>query len=302
MTAGQLLNLVDVLRIPAIIITEHRYRFTGTEALGLLLARFRTGADQYQLQAMYGRSQSAISTIVNWLVKFLDEKWKHLLDWDYEHLLSPEKLRIYGQTLYNQGAPLDTVFGWPDCTKFFTCRPFQYQRLVYNGHSRAHCLKFQAIVIPCGIIVNLFGPIEGQRHDMTLWKESGVAENLAMHAFITDDAGVQCPYQVYGDAAYGLSPHVLIPFSGSEARTPYERAWNGIMGKNHVSVENAFAIVLMLWPFLRTWWKMKIYGSPIGQYYRVGVLLTNAVNCISPNQIAQRFDCQPPSIEEYFHD
>ncbi|KIJ30532.1 hypothetical protein M422DRAFT_104188, partial [Sphaerobolus stellatus SS14] len=147
MTASQLLELVEALQIPETIKTVSCYCFTGTEAFALLCTRFRIPADQYLLSTMYGRGQSAISEVVNWLVKFLDERWKHLLDWDHENLLSHENLRMYGSAVCNQGAPLDTVFGWPNGTKFLTCRPSQHQRVVYNGHERAHCLKFQAIVI-----------------------------------------------------------------------------------------------------------------------------------------------------------
>ena len=175
---------------------------------------------------MYGRSQSAISEIVNWSVEFLDEKWKHLLDWDHQYLLSEENLRIYGQAIYDQGAPVNTVFGWPDCTKFFICRPCLHQRVAYNGHDRAHCLKFQAITLPNGIIANLYGPVEGRRHDMALWEDSGIPAKLAAHAFASDpnNPGERRPYQIYGDAAYGISLHVLIPFSGAGSQTEEELA------------------------------------------------------------------------------
>ncbi|KIJ22600.1 hypothetical protein M422DRAFT_196977, partial [Sphaerobolus stellatus SS14] len=135
--------------------------FTGTEAFALLCTLFRIPADQYLLSTMYGWRQSAISEVVNWLIKFLDERWKHLLDWDHENLLSHKNLHMYGSAVCNQGAPLDTVFGWPDRTKFLTCHPSQHQQVVYNGHERAHCLKFQAIVIPNGMITHLYGPVEG---------------------------------------------------------------------------------------------------------------------------------------------
>ena len=44
-------------------------------------------------------------------------------------------------------------------------RPEKRQRAVYNGHKRVHALKFQAVALPNGIIANLFGPVEGRRHD-----------------------------------------------------------------------------------------------------------------------------------------
>ncbi|KIJ29878.1 hypothetical protein M422DRAFT_268662 [Sphaerobolus stellatus SS14] len=31
--------------------------------------------------------------------------------------------------------------------------------MAYNGHNRIHCLKYQAVVIPNGILANLYGPL-----------------------------------------------------------------------------------------------------------------------------------------------
>ncbi|KIJ30108.1 hypothetical protein M422DRAFT_268356 [Sphaerobolus stellatus SS14] len=138
---------------------------------------------------------------------------------------------------------------------------------------------------------------------MLLWRESKVEEKLAQHAVIPDleNPRTSRPYQVYGDAAYGFGPHILSPFAGSGVRTQDELLWNSVMGKGRVSTENVFAIISNLWPFLRASWKMRIYQSPVGRFYRVGVLLANAVNCCYPNQIAQRFKCKPPTLDEYFH-
>ena len=269
-----MLELAEVLDIPSFFKTKSRFRVSDIEALGLLCARFRSAGDQFHLSLMYGRSQSAISEIVNWIVALLDNRWKHLLDWDSECLLSHENLPIYAQVVKDQGAPIDTVFGWPDCTKFFICRPSQYQQVAYNGHDRAHCLKFQAIVIPNGIIAHLYGPVEGRRHDMQLWDVSSIAEKLAEHAVVPNPhiPGRSESFQIYGDATYGLSPHILSPFCGSGVRTADELAWNNLMGKDRVSVENVFAVILNFWPFLQAYWKMKVFGSPVGRYYRVGVL------------------------------
>ena len=51
-------------------------------------------------------------------------------------------------------------------------RPGDNQHLVYNGHKRVPALKFQAVVIPSGLVANLYGPVEGQRHDAGMLEES----------------------------------------------------------------------------------------------------------------------------------
>lgn len=47
---------------------------------------------------------------------------------------------------------------------------------------------------------------------------------------------------------------------------------------------------------------MRLLSSPVGSYYRIGVLLSNAMNCLRPNQVARAFDLQPPDVADYFHD
>ena len=61
-------------------------------------------------------SQSAISEIVNWVVTFVNNSWKQLLNFDHEHLLSPTNLEQYAKAIYGQGAPLQTIWGFIDCT------------------------------------------------------------------------------------------------------------------------------------------------------------------------------------------
>ena len=41
----------------------------------------------------------------------------------------------------------------------------QLQMRLYNGHKRIHCLEFQGVSFPDGMIGDLYGPICGARHD-----------------------------------------------------------------------------------------------------------------------------------------
>ncbi|KAF8584504.1 hypothetical protein K439DRAFT_1616684 [Ramaria rubella] len=98
----------------------------GVKALALLCARCHTAGDQFNLSVRYMQSQSAISGVVNWMVLYLDEMWTHLLKWEHEGILTPERLSRYADAIYTQGAPTRMVFGWPDCTKFHICQPSQF--------------------------------------------------------------------------------------------------------------------------------------------------------------------------------
>jgi nuclease HARBI1 len=108
--------MVDVLNLPLLIKTPTGYSFDSVEVLGLTLARFQTAGDQYKLSMLYNHSQSAISEIVNWVVNWVDKSWSHLLGFDHEHLLSPQNLAKYAAAIHRAGAPLDSIWGFIDCT------------------------------------------------------------------------------------------------------------------------------------------------------------------------------------------
>ena len=306
MAAEEICDMAEALEIPAIFSTTSRYSFSAVEALALLCACFRSSGDLYQLSMIYNCSQSSITECINELVSYIDTKWSHLLDCDSEYLLHPSQLNCYASAIRNRGSPLTSIFGFIDCTIQRICRPTWWQRQAYNGHKKFHALKFQAIMLPNGIIGHLFGPMEGRRNDAYLLSESGILRKFAAFAFQEDmplNAPVeQCTFQVFGDPAYGLGPHIISPFSGARERTEEELEWNAQMSAVRIEVEHGFGIVSNLWPFLNAGWKMHLYSSPVGRYYRVGVLLTNGLNCLRPNQVAQYFNCFPPSLEDYFHD
>jgi len=297
--------MVDALEIPDTIITEHRSVFSGLEALALTCAHFSSAGDLFQLSKEYNRSQGAISEIVNWVSTYIDSTWEHLLDFDHDHLLSPLNLQQYANAIHRAGAPLKGVWGFIDCTIRRISRPTLWQCQAYNGHKRVHALKFQAIMLPNGMFGHLFGPQEGRRNDSFLLNESGLLDQCAEFA-VREGTDENTPdeehyFQLFGDPAYGLSPHIQSPHSGVGVRTEEQLWWNELMSAVRIEVKHGFAVVANTWPFLNAAWKLHIGGSPVGHYYRTGVLLTNGLNCLRPNQVAQAFNCPPPLLKNYFH-
>jgi nuclease HARBI1 len=177
---------------------------------------------------------------VNELVIFLDEKWEHLLSCNSEHLLHPSNLERYATAIHNKGSPLENVFGFIDCTIRRICCPTWWQRQAYNGHKKFHALKFQAVMLPNGIIGHLYGAVEGCRNDNALLHESNLLTRLEQFAVADDvdgDTPVECCYfQVFGDPAYGVSRHMMSLFSGAGERTEGERAFNAFVGRGKFSV------------------------------------------------------------------
>ncbi|TFY73874.1 hypothetical protein EWM64_g10139 [Hericium alpestre] len=253
MTADEIIQVAEALDIPEEFKVEGRYNFSHIEALCLLLARFRTAADQYNLTMLYDRSQSSISRCINELVAYIDTRWGHLLDFDHDFLLHPTKLAIYSVAINQQGGPSTSVFGFVDCTIRRICRPSEYQRQAYNGHKKVHSLKFQAVVLLNGMFDHLFGPMEGHQNDAHLLKASHLMEICAVHARrerVGDNAPIEDRFfQVFGDPAYGVGAHIMSLFSNAHI-TAEQRKWNAEMAAVRIEVEHAFGIVVNTWPFL----------------------------------------------------
>ncbi|KAJ7691354.1 hypothetical protein B0H17DRAFT_843844, partial [Mycena rosella] len=143
--AEEIADLAAVMDIPAPFRTRSRYAFSPVEALALLLARFKSAADIYELTMNHNRSQGAISEVVNELSEYLDKRWGHLFEFDTAGVLAPEHLTEYAAAIHRRGSPLHTVWGFIDCTICGVCRPTWWQRIVYNSYKKIHATKYQAV-------------------------------------------------------------------------------------------------------------------------------------------------------------
>jgi hypothetical protein len=58
---------------------------------------------------------------------------------------------------------------------------------------------------PDWLVLYLFGPVEGRQHDMFLYNESGIVDNLRSSLVISNRE-----YYLYGDLAYILWPYLRV--------------------------------------------------------------------------------------------
>ena len=108
---------------------------------------------------------------------------------------------------------------------------------MYNGHKRHHGIKFQSIVLPDGLVAQMFGPVKGRRHDTTLLKLSKGDEVMLL---------LPPGSFIYGDQAYQVRPWLLSPFRGPN-KSHHMRRWNRAMRTVRISVEYGFKIITSLW-------------------------------------------------------
>ena len=68
------------------------------------------------------------------------DRFHHLVDNLDLVWLDPE---TFADAVYEKGAPLTGCWGFIDGTPRPIARPVRNQRIMYSGHKRTHCLKFQ---------------------------------------------------------------------------------------------------------------------------------------------------------------
>ncbi|XP_028418307.1 uncharacterized protein LOC114543582 [Dendronephthya gigantea] len=265
------------------------------EGLCVLMKRFAYPCRYGDMITLFGRPVPEICMITNHVLNYIYETHHHrITEWN-NGLLSPDLLEVYATSIHQKGAPLQNCFGFIDGTVRPICRPRQNQRLVYNGHKKVHSLKFQSVVVPNGMIANLYGPVEGKRHDAGMLAESGLLQTLEAQAFSTRGD----PMCLYGDPAYPLRVHLQAPFRQGNLTNQMQMS-NTNMSATRVSVEWLFGDIINYFKFLDFKKNLKIGLSSVGKMYVVCSLLRNALTCMYGNQTAEYFGLEPPTLEEYF--
>ncbi|CAH3147117.1 unnamed protein product, partial [Pocillopora meandrina] len=112
----------------------------------------------------------------------------------------------YSDMITRFGRPT-TVFGFVDGTVRPISKPGDMQRIVYHGHKRVHALKFQSVALPNGLIANMFGPVEGRRHDAGMLHDSGLLNDLEAYAYLATGRPCLPPKSLFSGAIPKLPPY-----------------------------------------------------------------------------------------------
>ncbi|RDB30989.1 hypothetical protein Hypma_000158 [Hypsizygus marmoreus] len=151
--------------------------------------------------------------------------------------------------------------------------------MLFNGWKQIHCLKYHLLLTPDGIMIHIYGPVEGRQHDETVYKESSLEDILKAHFHTPEEAELF----IFGDSGYSCHGHILTPYK--DPQTEAQHSWNSQMSKVHEPVDQNAKVLL----------------QPCGLYYLVAILLCNAHTILHYSQTLQYFNCAPPSLEEYFY-
>ena len=139
----------------------------------------------------------------------------------------------YAKGVHDKCQALTNCVGFIDGTVLGIARQKGYtmQRIAYKGHKRNHALKFQAVNSPDGLIMNGRDPIEGRRHDWTLYTRSGLETHLPE---VLDVEGER--YCIFGDSGYIRRWFTEISFQGSNLSVQ-QVAFNKAMSSGRITVE-----------------------------------------------------------------
>lgn len=277
--------------------TRNRYRVTPILATCTVLRRLSAPARWRDLEELFGKHGPQLSEIFWEAVEFFLDARKHLVTAAISQQFIAERAELYSQCIHDKGKALTNCIGFIDGTVLGIARPSGSlaQRVAYNGHKRKHAIKYQAVNTPNGLIqhVHIYRPLEGRRHDWTLYVRSKMDEILPRVLAVQGKR-----YCIYGDSGYNQRWFIDVPFQGSNV-SPAQSAFNRAMSSVRISVEWIFKEVKMQFPDIDFKRKMKIQESPVGMMYLATILLTNFRNCLYPNQISTYFECSPPDLKTY---
>jgi hypothetical protein len=155
-TIGEIKQIRCLLGIPDRFSTPARVPLHGDEGLFLLLCRLAHPIQVKSLELFFGYHESTVSEATHWVLYHIYKYWDFLLD-DFasplakKHLCT-DRLKLFAQKVYENGAPLDCCWGFIDCTIRGISRPSKHQQDVYNGYKHIHALKYSAVKCPDGLI------------------------------------------------------------------------------------------------------------------------------------------------------
>ncbi|KXS13155.1 hypothetical protein M427DRAFT_100778, partial [Gonapodya prolifera JEL478] len=207
-----------------------------------------------------------------------------ILTCDMDHLMA-QLLKQFCEVILEAGSPV-SVIGFIDGTDHRISWPTHKQQRYYSGQKRQHCLKYQGVVSPDRIIPPLAGPFFGPDHNLTIFRRSGLNDLLVKHGTFPPLAfrPAHEPYEIYGDPAYlPGGAHLAGPWKLAHL-TAEQQEYNSRNRAVCVSIDWALEKPATLFAFLNYYRSLKVELSPVGTYYCIGILLTNAHTCLLGSQ------------------
>ena len=126
--------------------------------------------------------------------------------------------------------------------------------------------------------------------------DSGLLQELQRHAFSPTGS----PVVLYGDPAYPLRVHLIVPYHGAGI-TPQMEDFNNSMSRVHTSVVWLLGDIINYFKFVDFKKSQKKSLSAVGKIYIViCAILRNTMTFLYGNYTSEFFDIDPPTLQDYF--
>ena len=152
---------------------------------------------------------------------------------------------VLGTKIFYSRTNWQNCFGSVDWTVLRIFRPKINQNVIYNGHKRAHGIKFQSLPLPNGLIGNVSGPYLGKLDMIVPCHTSLGCSRIYRDQYWHNNQ----PLCIYGDPAYPSSFHLQAPFSRQNL-TPNPVNYNEAMSQTRVPVESLFSEIETYFKFV----------------------------------------------------
>lgn len=307
-------RLFELMDFPEVI-ESHTTRSTGEAAFCLMLWRLHYPSTWSLLQSTFGREYSQLSRIFNAAIDFVDGrhqgKVKGNIDWysdrfDMYNDRIKRKIASFGAHINpNPGfvpANMSKIFGFIDGTANRICRPSgnnNLQNSFYNRYHRGHFIIWQGISFPDGMLV-VDGPEPGFKTDTMVWRDCMVRHELEAIMQARVARGLNRLF-LYADKIYSTGELIKAAFSRRQGNL---QDWmvreNRIMSGVRIGVEWTFGLVIGQSKYISFAKGQQLQKVSVPKFYYVAVLLSNAHTCMYGTLHTKYFDCEPPTVDEYF--
>lgn len=213
---------------------RNRYKCSSVADVCVMLRRLASRCRYRDIEVDHGMHASKLSKVFWEVCTEFNNKFGRLVT-DFRVDLLHDRASLYSYCIQRRGGSLPNCFGFMDGTKIEIARPGgdgANQRSCYSGHKRFHCLTYQTITTPDGLIFHLFGPVEGRKPDAYMYSESGMDDMLRENTTIE---GTQ--YYLYADKAYTIRSWMQCVYS-RPAPSVYHNMFNMGDYARHISSAN----------------------------------------------------------------
>ncbi len=185
----------------------------------MLLRRLAYPNRWYDLKGDFGRHASSLSRIFHYVMHFILQQIKVSL---LSYPLTRARLQDYANAFQRHGVPeMLQLFGVIDTKKQVACKPGRHQRALCSGHKRVHCVKYQTLEGPDGLILHCTPCFDG-------WRGNGyILQKSSLVAFLQGNP-LFFGFIILGDSAYFNNDVMVSIYKGHRLPAAAE-AFNRVM-------------------------------------------------------------------------